>query len=72
MVCLAATRDVPELALVADAAALPFRDGTFDLVVAYMSLHDIDQMPQAVAQRIDRRKALLASTSNCRDVRQSG
>jgi len=50
MVRLAATRDVPELALVGDAAALPFRDGAFDLVVAYMSLHDIDQMPQAVAQ----------------------
>jgi SAM-dependent methyltransferase len=50
MVRLAATRDVPELAMVADAAALPFRDGAFDLVVAYMSLHDIDRMPQAVTQ----------------------
>jgi SAM-dependent methyltransferase len=50
MVHLAATREVPELAMVADAAALPFRDGAFDLVVAYMSLHDIDRMPQAVAQ----------------------
>jgi SAM-dependent methyltransferase len=50
MVRLAATRDVPELAVVADAAELPFHDGVFDLVVAYMSLHDIDRMPQAVAQ----------------------
>jgi SAM-dependent methyltransferase len=50
MVHLAATRGVPELAMVADAAELPFRDGAFDLVVAYMSLHDIDQMPQAMAQ----------------------
>ena len=50
MVHLAATREVPELAMVADAAELPFRDGAFDLVVAYMSLHDIDRMPQAVAQ----------------------
>ena len=30
--------------------ALPFRDGAFDLVVAYMCLHDIDDMPQAVAE----------------------
>ena len=30
--------------------ALPFRDGTFDLVVAYMSLQLIDDMPQAVAE----------------------
>ena len=50
MVRLAATREVPELALVADAAALPFRGGVFDLVVAYMSLHDIDRMPLAVTQ----------------------
>jgi len=49
MVRLAATRNVPELAVAADAAALPFRDGAFDLVVAYMSLHDIDRMPQATA-----------------------
>ena len=50
MVHLAAARGVRELAMVADAAALPFRDSVFDLVVAYMSLHDIDQMPRAVAQ----------------------
>jgi SAM-dependent methyltransferase len=50
MVRLAATREVPELAVVADAAALPFCRSAFDLVVAYMSLHDIDRMPQAVAE----------------------
>jgi SAM-dependent methyltransferase len=37
-------------ALVGDAAALPFADASFDLVVAYMCLHDIDAMPQAVAE----------------------
>ena len=50
MVRLAATHDVPESALVADAAGLPFRAGAFDLVVAYMSLHDIDPMPAAAAE----------------------
>lgn len=50
MVRLAAGyRDAPP-AVLADAAALPFRDGTFDLVVAYMCLHDMDQMPRAVAE----------------------
>jgi SAM-dependent methyltransferase len=37
-------------AVVGDAAALPFRDEAFGLVVAYMCLHDIDQMPAAVAE----------------------
>ena len=36
--------------VLADAAELPFRDGVFDLAVAYMCLHDIDDMPRAVAQ----------------------
>jgi ubiquinone/menaquinone biosynthesis C-methylase UbiE len=31
-------------ALVADAAALPFGDAQFDLVVAFMSLHDMDDL----------------------------
>jgi SAM-dependent methyltransferase len=31
-----------------DAAALPFRDGSFDLVVAYNSLMDVDDLPAAV------------------------
>ena len=36
--------------LVADASALPFDDGSFDLVVAYNSLMDIDDMPGAVSE----------------------
>ena len=36
--------------LVADASALPFDDGSFDLVVAYNSLMDFDDMPGAVAE----------------------
>jgi SAM-dependent methyltransferase len=50
MVRLAATHEDRQPALLADATALPFRDGAFDLVVAYMCLHDIDAMPQAVAE----------------------
>ena len=50
MVWLAATHVHRQPALIADATALPFRDGAFDLVVAYMCLHDIDAMPQAVAE----------------------
>ncbi len=34
----------------ADAASLPFRDGSFDLVVAFMSLQDIDDVEGAVAE----------------------
>ena len=37
-------------AVLADAAALPFGNATFDLVVAYMCLHDMDRMPPAVAE----------------------
>ena len=37
-------------AALADAAGLPFRDESFDLAVAYMCLHDIDDMPRAVAE----------------------
>jgi SAM-dependent methyltransferase len=33
-----------------DAARLPLADETVDLVVAYMCLHDIDDMPQAVTE----------------------
>jgi SAM-dependent methyltransferase len=35
-------------AVLADAGSLPFADEAFDLVVAYMCLHDIDEMRQAV------------------------
>jgi SAM-dependent methyltransferase len=50
MVRLAASHDSPAPAVVGDAAALPFADETFDLVVAYMCLHDIDRMTDAVAE----------------------
>ncbi len=50
MVRLAVSHGVPEPAVLADAAVLPFRDEAFGLVVAYMSLHDIDRMPEAVAE----------------------
>jgi SAM-dependent methyltransferase len=36
--------------LLADAAALPFADSSFDMVVAYNSLMDIDDMPGAVRE----------------------
>ena len=36
--------------LVADAAALPFPDGHADLVIAFMSLMDVDDMAGAVAE----------------------
>ena len=36
--------------LLADAAALPFSDGAFDLAVAYNSLMDVDDMPGAVRE----------------------
>jgi SAM-dependent methyltransferase len=48
MVQLAATHEHREPVLLADASELPFRDEAFSLVVAYMCLHDIDAMPQAV------------------------
>lgn len=35
---------------VANAATLPFADGSFDLVVAFMSLHDVDDYKGAVAE----------------------
>jgi SAM-dependent methyltransferase len=41
----------PELEVVeADAANLPFEDGFADLVVAFMSLHDVDDMRSAVRE----------------------
>ncbi len=50
MVRLAAGHPDAAPAVLADAAALPFRDEAFNLVVAYMCLHDMDRMPQAVAE----------------------
>jgi SAM-dependent methyltransferase len=46
----AAAADPAGRYLVADAAALPFDNGCFDLVVAYNSLMDVDDMPAAVAE----------------------
>ncbi|MFI5283004.1 MAG: class I SAM-dependent methyltransferase, partial [Candidatus Dormibacterales bacterium] len=46
---VAAARAAPTIpTVIADAAALPFADACCDLVVAYMSLQDIDDMPRAV------------------------
>jgi SAM-dependent methyltransferase len=49
---VAAAREAdPELEVhVADAADLPFEDGSFDLVVAFMSLQDIDDFERAIAE----------------------
>lgn len=49
---IAAARELdPELELhVADAASLPFSDASFDLVVAFMSLQDIDDYRGAIGE----------------------
>lgn len=36
--------------LIGDATKLPFRDGSFDTVVAYNSLMDLNDMPQGIAE----------------------
>jgi SAM-dependent methyltransferase len=47
----AARRAAPELEFVeSDAASLPFPEHAFDLVVAFMSLQDIDEMERALAE----------------------
>src|SRR5581483_10671202 len=47
----AARASDPSMAIIrADAAALPLADGCADLVVAFMSLHDIDAMSEAVGE----------------------
>jgi SAM-dependent methyltransferase len=50
MMRAAAAADAKLPGLVADAAAVPLVDGCCDLVVAYMSLHDIDDMEGAVSE----------------------
>ena len=49
---VAATRDAdPQLEVhLADAAELPFEDGAFDCVVAFMSLQDVDDLESAVRE----------------------
>jgi ubiquinone/menaquinone biosynthesis C-methylase UbiE len=46
----ARTEDPEGEYLVADAAALPFRDGVADLVVSFMTLHDVDDLAGAVRE----------------------
>jgi SAM-dependent methyltransferase len=50
LVAAARELDPGETYLVADASALPFEGGSFDLVVAYNSLMDVDDMPGAVSE----------------------
>ena len=52
MVAAARIADREGASVVADAAALPFSDGAFDDVVAFMSLHDMDDMERAVAESV--------------------
>lgn len=49
LVAAAAEAGTPHLVL-ADAAQTPLEDAAFDLVVAFMSLQDMDEMPAAVAE----------------------
>ena len=48
MARMAAHHDQPQPVVVADAARLPVRDRVADLVVAFMSLQDIEDLPGAV------------------------
>jgi SAM-dependent methyltransferase len=50
MIEAARERDPAVEAVVADAAAMPFPDQSFDLAVAFMSLHDLDDVEGAVAE----------------------
>jgi SAM-dependent methyltransferase len=50
MVRLAAEADTDGKYVQADAASLPFEDGSFDLAVAFNSLMDVDDMPTAVRE----------------------
>ncbi len=50
MVELARAADPAMTVLLADAAQLPFEDESADLAVAFMSLHDVDDMPGAVKE----------------------
>jgi SAM-dependent methyltransferase len=50
MLRFAAGHEDAQPAACADATRLPFGDETFDLVVAYMCLQDIDDVPRAVAE----------------------
>lgn len=47
---LAAETGAYHQAVVADAASLPFDDASFDLAIAFMSLQDMDDAPEAVRE----------------------
>lgn len=61
MVRAAASAGTPGV-LVADAAGLPFRDRAFDLVIAFMSPQDMDDLPGAVREAA---RVLTASGRLC-------
>jgi len=50
MIAAAREADIAGEYVVADAASLPFPDGHADLVVAFMSLMDVDDMPRSVGE----------------------
>jgi SAM-dependent methyltransferase len=50
LVAAARVSDPSTAILRADAAAIPLADNCADLVIAFMSLHDIDAMPEAVGE----------------------
>jgi len=50
LIRLAQAEDPEDKYLVADAAQLPFADGSFEVVVAFMSLMDVDDLPGAVTE----------------------
>ena len=50
LIAAASDADAAGRYLLADAARLPFPDGSFDLVVAYNSLMDLDDLAAAVAE----------------------
>ncbi|MGE6741607.1 class I SAM-dependent methyltransferase [Allorhizobium pseudoryzae] len=61
LLAAARTRDPQGTYLKADAEALPFPDQSFDLVVSYLSLIDIPDLPQAISEmaRVLRPKGTL-------------
>ena len=50
MIALAAGAEPAPAAVLSDAARLPFMDAAFDLVVAFMCLHDMDRMAGAIGE----------------------
>jgi SAM-dependent methyltransferase len=50
MIALAASAEPAPAAVLSDAARLPFTDASFDLVVAFMCLQDMDRMADAIGE----------------------